>query len=69
MSNPTSWLSVKDIAELFGLKPKTIYERVADGVLPAVRLGPRTLRIERSELDKFVERGRKVATTDARKTA
>jgi excisionase family DNA binding protein len=40
-------VSVAQIADETGLSAKTIRRRIADGTLPAHRLGPRCIRVER----------------------
>jgi excisionase family DNA binding protein len=40
------WLSVSQTAALAQTSPKTIYRYIENGILPAVRVGPRFLRIE-----------------------
>lgn len=44
------FVGIHDAAELAGVHPATIRRRVADGTLPAKRLGPRLIRIKRSDL-------------------
>ena len=39
----------------------TIYRLIESGDLPAVKVGPKLYRIERAELQKFIERGRTAA--------
>lgn len=41
-------------ANYAGFDVKTIYRRVEDGTLPAVRFGPRCIRIRREDLLKLV---------------
>jgi excisionase family DNA binding protein len=43
-------LSVNQAAAYAGVDPKTIRRRVEDGDLPAVRFGPRCMRIRREDL-------------------
>jgi excisionase family DNA binding protein len=43
-------LSVRQAAEFTGVNVKTIYRRILDGDLPAVRFGPRCMRIRREDL-------------------
>jgi excisionase family DNA binding protein len=40
-------VSIAQLALVSGLHPKTIRRRVADGTLPAHRIGPRCIRIDR----------------------
>lgn len=43
-------LSTKQCAEYAGVDVKTIYRRIEEGDLPAVRFGPRCMRIRREDL-------------------
>jgi excisionase family DNA binding protein len=45
------WKSVPDAAAYADVSIKTIRRRILDGSLPAHRLGPRLLRIDRADLD------------------
>jgi len=49
------FLSLRDYAEVFGVKQATIQRWVRDGSLPAVRLGRLTL-IPKDALERLVER-------------
>ena len=44
-------MSVNDVAEYLGVTTKTVYTMVADGRLPAYKLGARVLRLRRSDID------------------
>ena len=50
-------LTVEDVAAALGLNQQTIRNYIDDGVLPAVRVGNRRVRIRRSALDAFVAAG------------
>ena len=57
------WLKVADAAELLGLPRTRTYELIQKGELPAVRIGERSIRVNRQELEKFLlERRRIVAS-------
>jgi excisionase family DNA binding protein len=47
-------LSVSEVAATLGVHPETIRRLIHDGRLDAIRIG-RVLRIDRSELGRFVE--------------
>ncbi len=49
------WITVRETAELLGIRPKSAYDMAARGVLPAVRVG-RLVRIDRRELEADFER-------------
>ena len=49
------WLTAAEAAEYLGLSSvKALYELVRRGVVPAYRLGERSLRFRREELDKLL---------------
>jgi excisionase family DNA binding protein len=50
-------LSTKQAAEFAGVDVKTIYRRIEEGALPAVRFGPRCMRIRREDLLKLLTPG------------
>jgi excisionase family DNA binding protein len=43
-------ISINEAAELYGVDHQTIRRRIADGELPAVRLGARLIRIDPDDL-------------------
>ena len=49
-------LTVKELAEMLGLKPQTIYNRMNQGLLPIKRkkIG-RLVRFEKRDVDKFIK--------------
>jgi excisionase family DNA binding protein len=42
-----AWYSVAEVAQLLGVSRTTVWRWIRDGRLPARRVGPRTLRVER----------------------
>jgi excisionase family DNA binding protein len=54
------WLRVREVAELLGLTPARAYDLIAQGELPAVRIGERSIRINRRELERFLLEDRRV---------
>jgi excisionase family DNA binding protein len=50
-------VSVREIAEATGLSTKTVRRLIAAGKLPAVRLGPRSLRVERETVLELLREG------------
>lgn len=44
------WLSLQQIATEFGISDRTVRRMVADGRIPASRLGPRLVRIHRRDV-------------------
>jgi excisionase family DNA binding protein len=54
------WLKVPEVAEELNIPRSRAYELVASGGLPAVRVGERSLRVNRRELEKFLLENRRV---------
>lgn len=52
-----AFLTVEEAARFLRVSPPTIYRRIADGVLPAVRVGRESgpLRIPVDALDRFLD--------------
>lgn len=50
------YYSVRQIAEMLGLHPKTIYERIAEGKIAIIRSNGDTgrIRINKTEYNRFV---------------
>ena len=47
------------VAKLLDVSKKRIYQMVHEGKLDAVRLGPRSMRVTRSSIERFIEEGRR----------
>ena len=54
------WLRVPEAAELLGLPRTRTYELIQRGELPAVRIGERSIRVNRKELERFLLEQRRV---------
>jgi excisionase family DNA binding protein len=54
------WMRVPEAAELLGLPRSRTYELIQRGELPAVRIGERSLRVNRRELERFLLETRRV---------
>lgn len=54
MDEQHEWLKVPEVAELLRVARSRAYELVADGEIPAVRIG-RSVRVSRKELDRWLE--------------
>ena len=52
-------MTVAEIAELLKLNPQTIRNWIDQGSLPAVRVGPRRVRVRQADLDEFLKLGAK----------
>ena len=49
------YLTVKQAAEILQVCTKTIFRRIEDGSLPAIRLSAKSLRIDEAELMRYIE--------------
>jgi excisionase family DNA binding protein len=49
-----TWLKVPEVAEELGIPRTRAYELIQRGELPAVRIGERSIRVNRTELDRFL---------------
>jgi excisionase family DNA binding protein len=63
MDREKVWLRVPEAAELLGLPRTRTYELIQRGELPAVRIGERSIRINRAELERFLLESRRVVGT------
>ncbi len=57
------WISMFEVQEILGIGRTKAYELVATGEIPAVRIG-RVLRVNREELDGWLETKRLVDPAD-----
>lgn len=57
------WLTVPEAAEELGIPRSRAYDLCARGHLPAVRIGERTIRVNRNELERFLLETRRVAAS------
>lgn len=48
---PDDLLTIDAAAALLGIHARTVRRRIADGTLPAVRVGPRLVRVRRSAIE------------------
>ena len=55
-----SWLTVPEAAEELQIPRTRCYELIQRGELPAVRIGERSIRINRLELERFLLENRRV---------
>lgn len=46
-------LSIQDVAVILGVHENTVRNWIAEGILVAVRVGPKLLRVPRSELTRL----------------
>lgn len=45
---------VEDVAAYLGVPKKTIYNKVAQGTIPHVRIGERTIRFRKSAIEQWL---------------
>ncbi len=55
-----SWLTVPEAAEELRIPRTRCYELIQRGELPAVRIGERSIRVNRAELERFLMEKRRV---------
>jgi excisionase family DNA binding protein len=56
-----TWLTVPEVAEELHIPRTRAYELIARNELPAVRIGQRSIRVNRRELEQFLLEDRRVA--------
>jgi len=56
-SHIASFVTVNELARYWTISPKQIYKQIEQGNLPAIRLGPRSLRIRTSDALEFERQG------------
>jgi excisionase family DNA binding protein len=59
-----AWLTVPEAAEELRIPRTRCYELIQRGELPAVRIGERSIRVNRRELERFLLESRRVAATN-----
>ena len=57
---PDELLTVAEVAQTLRLNPQTVRNMIDRGEIPAIRVGSRRVRVERSDLDAFLAEGRRV---------
>ncbi|ABG04562.1 Excisionase/Xis, DNA-binding protein [Rubrobacter xylanophilus DSM 9941] len=55
-----TWLTVPEVAEELHIPRTRAYELIARGELPAVRIGERSIRVNKAELERFLLESRRV---------
>lgn len=56
-----AWLTVPEAAEELRIPRTRCYELIQRGELPAVRIGERSIRVNRAELERFLLESRRIA--------
>ena len=59
-----AWLTVPEAAEELRIPRTRCYELIQRGELPAVRIGERSIRVNRAELERFLLESRRVVGTN-----
>ena len=57
-----AWLTVREAAEELRLPRTRTYELIQRGELPAVRIGERSIRVNKAELERFLLESRRVVS-------
>ena len=57
-----AWLTVREAAEELRLPRTRCYELIQRGELPAVRIGERSIRVNKAELERFLLESRRVVS-------
>ena len=60
-SGDREWLTVPELAEELHIPRTRAYDLIGAGELPAVRVGQRSIRVNRRELEQFLLETRRVA--------
>jgi excisionase family DNA binding protein len=61
-----SWLTVPEAAVELRIPRTRCYELIQRGELPAVRIGERSIRVNRAELERFLLKSRRVASSTSK---
>lgn len=62
-TEPQSWLTVPEVAQELQIPRTRAYMLIANGELPAVRIGERSIRVNRAELERFLLESRRVVAS------
>ena len=57
------WLTVPETAAELGIPRTRAYELIQQGSLPAVRIGERSIRVNRAELERFLLESRRIVAS------
>ena len=58
-----NWLRVPEVAEELSIPRSRAYELIKRGELPAIRVGERSIRVNRVELERFLLETRRVVAS------
>lgn len=59
MGDPIDLIPLKKVREILGVSRVTLWRWVSEGKLAAVRLSEKKIYIERHELERFIQSGKK----------
>lgn len=67
MASRDTWMTVSEVADELKLSPARVYKLIRDcsGPLPAHRVGERTIRVRRGELQTWLEDRKIISGEDA----
>jgi len=54
------WMRVPDAAAYFHVPRSRMYDLIQKGALPAVRIGERSIRVNRKEVERFLAENRRI---------
>jgi excisionase family DNA binding protein len=57
---PAIWMRVPEAAVYFSVPRSRMYDLIQKGELPAVRIGERSIRINRKEVERFLAEDRRI---------
>ena len=57
-----TWLTVREASQLLRIPLTRCYELIQRGSLPAVRIGERSIRVNRQELERFLLETQRIGT-------
>jgi excisionase family DNA binding protein len=60
VATESTWLTVPEVAQELRIPRTRCYELIQRGELPAVRIGERSIRVNRNELERFLLEKRRV---------
>lgn len=50
----TDYLTISEIAEILNISKQMVYAIIRSGELTAIKLGPRSVRVARSEFERYL---------------
>lgn len=65
----TALIRKPEAADLLGISVRTLEKMIARGALPAYRIGPKTVRLRREDIDDYLESHRAAPVIRAVETA